>query len=181
MGNTSSFQTGLNRRQFLKVGILGTAVLVAAGGIASLSGCSADSAAPGFRQLRSDDLRMLRRLIPVVLAGAMPESQQAATVEQVLLSLDNNLDRLSPSLNRQVLQLFDLLTTGITRGPVTGIWGSWADASDEAVSAFLRRWENSSFALFQQGQHALSNLILLACYSTPIAWAQCGYPGPPRI
>src|SRR5690606_40216810 len=55
----------------------------------------------------------------------------------------------------------------------------WEDASDEAVRNFLRRWEGSSLALLQQGQNALTNLILLACYSSPAAWPQCGYPGPP--
>lgn len=181
MTNTHTDAPGLNRRQLLKLGLFGTAVLATAGGIASLSGYAVDSSAPGFQQLREDDLPMLRRLIPTVLAGALPTTQQAAGIEDVLLALDNNLNRLSPSLNRQVLQLFDLLTLSVTRGPATGIWGSWENASDEAVQAFLIRWENSSFALLQQGQSALTNLILLSCYSSSASWPQCGYPGPPRI
>lgn len=173
--------TVLNRRQFLRIGLFGTALLATAGGVASLSGCSPDTSAQGFQQLRESDLPMLRRVIPVVLAGALPQKQQADTIESVMQALDNNLHHLSPNLNRQVTQLFDLLTLGVTRGPVTGIWGSWENASDEAVKAFLRRWENSSFALLQQGQNALTNLILLSCYSTSASWPQCGYPGPPRI
>lgn len=181
MPDTIADPTGINRRQLLKLGLFGTAALATVGGIASLSGCSADSPAQGFQQLRESDFPMLRRVIPVVLVGALPAEQQAATVEGVLLALDNNLNRLSPSLNSQVLQLFDLLTLSVTRGAVTGIWGSWENASDEAVKAFLQRWENSSFTLLQQGQNALTNLILLSCYSTPASWPQCGYPGPPRI
>lgn len=180
MSKTSLSHPGLTRRQLLKVGLLGTVVLASAGGIASLAGRT-DSAAAGFRQLRASDLPMLRRVIPVVLDGALPDGQQATAVENVLHALDSNLDRLSPSLNGQVMQLFDLLTLGITRGPATGIWGQWEDASDQAVRAFLRRWEGSSLALLQQGQNALANLILLACYSSPDAWPQCGYPGPPQI
>lgn len=174
-------QPGLSRRQMLKVGLIGTAVLASAGGIAYVVERPTDRSAPGFRQLRESDLPMLRRVVPVVLSGALPDRQQAAAVEDVLHSLDNSLDRLSPSLHRQIMQLFDLLTLGITRGPTTGIWGRWEDASDEAVAAFLRRWEASRFTLLQQGQNALTNLLLLACYSTPVAWPQCGYPGPPRI
>src|SRR5690606_38948733 len=119
------------RRQLLKLGLFGTAVLATAGGIASLSGCAADSAAPGFQQLRAGDLPMLRRVIPTVLSGALPTAHRVEGTEGVLLALDNNLNRLSPSLNRQVLQLFDLLTLSMTRGPVTGIWGPWENASDE--------------------------------------------------
>ena len=181
MPPTLTDRPGLNRRQLLKVGLFGTAVLASAGGLASLSGCTTETAAPGYRQLRGQDLPMLRRLVPVVLAGALPATGRSAAVDNVLQALDNNLDRLSPSLNRQVLQLFDLLTLGLTRGAVTGIWGAWENASDAAVTAFLQRWENSSFALLQQGRNALTNIILLSCYSTPASWAQCGYPGPPRI
>lgn len=181
MTNTLTDAPDLNRRQLLKLGLFGTAVLATAGGIASLSGCAADSAAPGFQQLRAGDLPMLRRVIPTVLSGALPTAHRVEGTEGVLLALDNNLNRLSPSLNRQVLQLFDLLTLSMTRGPVTGIWGPWENASDEAVQAFLIRWESSSFALLQQGQSAVTNLILLSCYSSPASWPQCGYPGPPRI
>ncbi|SDS64599.1 hypothetical protein SAMN05216198_2422 [Halopseudomonas litoralis] len=181
MTNIIANAPGLNRRQLLKLGLFGTAVLATAGGIASLSGCAAGSSAPGFQQLREDDLPMLRRVIQTVLAEALPAARRAEGVEGVLLALDNNLNRLSPSLNRQVLQLFDLLTLSVTRGPATGIWGPWENASDESVQAFLKRWENSSFALLQQGQSALTNLILLSCYSSPASWPQCGYPGPPRI
>lgn len=181
MTNIIADAPDLNRRQLLKLGLFGTAVLATAGGIASLSGCAADSSAPGFQQLREDDLPMLRRVIPTVLAGALPTTQRVAEVEGILLALDNNLNQLSPSLNRQVLQLFDLLTLSVTRGPLTGIWGSWENASDGAVQAFLKRWENSSLALLQQGQSAVTNLILLSCYSSSASWPQCSYPGPPRI
>ena len=181
MPDTIAAPTGIHRRQILKLGLFGTAVLATAGGIASLGGCSADSPARGFQQLRESDLPMLRRVIPVVLVDALPAGQRTDAVDGVLLALDNNLNRLSPSLNRQVLQLFDLLTLGVTRGAVTGIWGSWENASDEAVKAFLKRWESSSFTLLQQGQNALTNLILLSCYSSPASWPQCGYPGTPRI
>ena len=180
MSKVFTSPSGLSRRQLLKAGLFGTVVLASAGGIAIVAGRT-DTAAAGFRQLRQSDLPMLRRIIPVILSGALPTDQPAAAVEEVLHALDNNLDRLSPSLNGQIMQLFDLLTLGVTRGPATGIWGQWEDASDEAVRNFLRRWEGSSLALLQQGQNALTNLILLACYSSPAAWPQCGYPGPPGI
>lgn len=181
MTDTSADPAGLNRRQVLKIGLFGTAVLATAGGIASLSGCSSDTSAQGFQQLREGDLPMLRRVIPVLLADALPQTQQADTLESMLHTLDNNLNHLSPSLNRQVLQLFDLLTLGVTRGLTTGIWGSWENASDEAIRAFLTRWDGSSVLLLRQGASVLTNLAQLSWYTTPASWSQCGYPGPPQF
>lgn len=181
MTDTIEDPSGLNRRQFLKVGLFGTAVLATAGGIASLSGCSSDTSAQGYQQLRESDLPMLRRVIPVLLADAVSQTRQADTLSGVLQALDNNLNHLSPSLNRQVLQLFDLLTLGVTRGLLTGIWSSWEDASDDAIRAFIKRWDGSVLMLLRQGSSVLSNLTLLSYYATPASWAQCGYPGPPQL
>ena len=181
MTDTTADPSGLNRRQFLKIGLFGTALLATASGIATLSGCAPETSAQGYQQLRESDLPMLRRVIPVLLADAGSETHQLDTLNGVLQALDNNLNHLSPSLNRQVLQLFDLLTLGVTRGVLTGIWGSWEKASDEAVHAFLKRWDGSSLVLLRQGSSVLSNLTLLSYYATPASWPQCGYPGPPQF
>lgn len=181
MADTTAAPSGLSRRQLLKIGLFGTALLATAGGIASLSGCSADSPAQGFQQLRESDLPMLRRVTQVVLADALPRLQPADTLQNLLQALDNNLNTLSPSLSRQVLQLFDLLTLGVTRGITTGIWGSWENASDEAVRAFMQRWDDSSLVLLRQGSSVLTNLAQLSWYTTPASWPQCGYPGPPQF
>src|SRR5690554_6573282 len=147
MTNTSEISAGLNRRTFLKLGLFGTALLATAGGIASLKGCSSDTRAQGYQQLRESDLPMLRRIIPVVLAGSLPPADQEDTLKSILQTMDNNLNHLSPSLNRQALQLFDALTLRVTRGPLTGIWGDWESASDQSVHAFLQGWNNSSLDL----------------------------------
>lgn len=173
--------TGIHRRQLLKLGLLGGVVLATAGGIATLSGGSGSAAAPGFKQLRESHLPMLRALVPVVLAGALPGTRSQQATEATLHGLDDSLHHISPAMNRQSLQLFDVLSMDVTRGPLTGIWGSWENTSTEAVQAFLQRWENSRFALLQQGHSALTTGILLVWYSLPDSWAECGYPGPPRI
>jgi hypothetical protein len=78
-------------------------------------------------------------------------------------------------------QLFDVLGMGITRGPLTGIWGSWENASAEQIRNFLHRWENSYLNLLRMGQGSLLKLVIMAWYFRPAAWAHCGYPGPPKI
>lgn len=144
-------------------------------GATSLVGCSPQTASPGYQVLRDDDLPLLQALVPVVLAGTQ------ASTEWVLHSLDHKLAALSPAMLKLTRQLFDVLTLPLTRGPLTGIWGGWADATDSELERFLERWRDSSLNLLRQGHASLLQLLLMAWYERPEAWAACGYPGPPKI
>ncbi|SFQ60804.1 hypothetical protein SAMN05216578_101369 [Halopseudomonas formosensis] len=179
--NTSTEQPGISRRQLLRCGLLGTLVLATAGGIASVTRTLRSGPGTGYRQLRESHIPMLRRIIPVILDGALPAGEADATVQAVLDGLDRSLDHLSPAMRSQSLQLFDLLSLDLTRGAATGIWRSWENATSEQVANFLSRWEHSRLALFRQGYGALNQAILLVWYGQPLAWAHCGYPGPPRF
>ena len=179
--NTSTEQPGISRRQLLRYGLLGTLVLATAGGIASVTRTLRSGPGTGYRQLRESHIPMLRRIIPVILDGALPAGEADAAVQAVLDALARSLDHLSPAMRSQSLQLFDLLSLRATRGPTTGIWGSWEEASTADIQQFLQRWENSRLALLRQGHGALSKAVLLVWYSLPESWAQCGYPGPPRF
>lgn len=66
----------------------------------------------------------------------------------------------------------------MTRGPLTGIRGGWENASAEDIQQLLTRWENSSLSLLRQGHSSLLQMVMMAWYSRPEAWAHCGYPGP---
>jgi hypothetical protein len=77
--------------------------------------------------------------------------------------------------------LFDVLALGLTRGPLTGVWGSWENASATDVRSFLNRWQNSSLGLLKMGHASILQLVMLAWYAQPESWAHCGYPGPPNI
>ncbi|WP_079230074.1 twin-arginine translocation pathway signal protein [Pseudomonas putida] len=142
---------------------------------ASLVGCSKQTPAASFQVLRDDDLPALLALIPVVLAGT------AASDQLVLHSLDHKLAALSPEMLKLTRQLFDVLNLPLTRGPLTGVWGGWKQASGEQVTAFLQRWQDSSLNLLRMGHASLLQLLQMAWYECPQAWAACGYPGPPKI
>ena len=63
----------LNRREFLRAGFFGSALLAGGAGVASLSGCSAAKIpAEGFLHLRQADIELLTPMIPALLAGALP-------------------------------------------------------------------------------------------------------------
>ena len=181
MNDIANAAPQLSRRGLLKVGLLGGAFLATAGVTASLSGCSASVPATGYNVLRASDLPSLRAIIPVVLEGAVrPEALQAA-VDATLLGVDNNLQHLSPELLKLTQQLFDVLALAVTRGPLTGIWGSWENASQADIQQFIKRWEHSSLDLLRMGHASLLQLILMAWYARPQSWAHCGYPGPPQF
>lgn len=171
----------LSRRGLLKVGLMGSAFLATAGLTASLSGCSASTPANGFAVLRDSDLPFLKAVIPVMLAGAVkPEAMQQA-IAGTLQSLDFSLNHLSPELLKLTVQLFDVLAMAVTRGPLTGVWGSWENASSEDISHFLDRWQNSSLSLLRMGHASVLQLVMMSWYGRPESWAHCGYPGPPKV
>ena len=181
MSETTLDAPGLSRRNLLKVGLFGSAFLATAGVTASLTGCSASVPAGGLKVLRESDLPFLRALVPVMLEGAVPAEQMPQAVDGTLHGLDNALNHLSPEMLKLTLQLFDVLALPITRGPLTGIWGSWEKASAQDIREFLARWENSSIGLLKMGHASLLQLVMMAWYGRPESWAPCGYPGPPSV
>lgn len=181
MHNTMLEAPALTRRNLLKVGLMGSAFLATAGLTASLSGCSASTPKAGFAVIRESDLSFLHALIPVMLAGAVTAEKMPQAVEGTLASLDYSLNHVSPELLKLTVQLFDVLAMPITRGPLTGVWGSWENASPAEVQAFLERWQNSSIGLLKMGHASLLQLVMMSWYSRAESWAHCGYPGPPTV
>lgn len=165
------------RRRFLKLAVAGGAVLAAAGTGYLLS--PATTRAAGYQVLREADLPLLRALIPVILVGAMPSEQLRSNTQLVLNSLDQSLAHVSPAALALLQQLFEVTAHPATRGPLTGVWQNWEQASGEQVSAFLQRWRDSPIALLRQGYAALLQAVFLAWYDNPASWQHCGYPGPP--
>lgn len=181
MNDTSDEPAGLSRRHLLRVGLLGSAFLASAGLTATLSGCSASTPQAGFAVLRASDLPFLHALIPVLLEGAVPAENLPQAVAGTLQSLDYSLDHLSPEMLKLTVQLFDVLALPLTRGPLTGVWGRWDQASAADVRAFLERWQNSAIGLLQMGHASLLQLVMMSWYSRAESWAHCGYPGPPTV
>ena len=181
MSPSLSDTPALSRRGLLKFSLGASAFLATAGLSASLSGCSPSLSASGYAILRSGDLLFLRALIPVMLDGAVAVEKMPAAVGETLHCLDNGLNHLSPEMLKLTQQLFDVLGMSITRGPLTGIWGSWDNASADDIRHFLDRWENSSLSLLRMGHSSLMQLVMMAWYSRPESWAHCGYPGPPTV
>ncbi|MGH8505802.1 MAG: hypothetical protein ACRETM_07545 [Stenotrophobium sp.] len=171
-----------SRRSLLKLGLVATAVLGTVGVSAGLAGChrSVEAAAQGYRFLRDDDVVLFRALVPAVLDGAMPAStaDAAARTQEVLRRLDLACLRLDSSPQQQLKKLFDLLNLGLTRRFVAGVGAPWAEASVQDIQAFLAKWRDSSFAMFNSGERVLVNLVAASNFGIPASWPSSGYPGP---
>ena len=177
----SAANTELSRRGFLKLSAVSAASLSVLSLSASLAGCSSEQASTGFLVLRQDDIVCLNAMLPVLYVGAVNTEQMHSTVQSAISAIDQNLTHFSPSMRKLTLQLFDTLNNPLTRGPLTGVWGSWTQASEPEIKHFLKRWDNSRFDLLKMGHNALLQLAMLAHYGQPTAWQHCGYPGPPVL
>lgn len=171
----------LSRRSLLKVGLLGGAVLATAGVTVALVDRFSATPAEGYRALRPADLPILFALAPVMLDGAVAPERLPEASHSTVRALDAQLDHLSPEMLKLTRQMLDVLALPVTRGPLSGIWGSWENATPEAVRGFLARWENSPLALLRMGHASLLQLVMMAWYGQPESWAHCGYPGPPIV
>lgn len=155
------------RREFIRAGLGGSALLFVAG-------CAKRDAA-------SNDI--VGALVPVVLAGALPDegSAKATAIAQIVEAFGRAVQRLAPAIREEVADLLALLAFAPTRILVAGVASPWNEASAAEIERFLRDWRASRFELRRSGYRALTQLIQAAWYDNPSAWPIIHYPGPPKI
>ena len=176
---TRSFD--LSRRELLKLGAGASLALTTVGMTATLTGCSSSQAGSDYAVLCESDLPVLKALFPAVVGNHPALRTDEAALERAIRQLDTTLDSTSAAVQSDVLDLLGMLSLPLTRGPLTGIWGSWEKASPEALQGFLERWKNSRLDMLRQGYKALGQLLLMSWYALPQSWADAGYPGPPTV
>lgn len=175
----------MDRRNFLKLGLLSSAVLTSVGLAGSLVGCSDQaplaSGTKNWKVLRSQDRTFLRSVAPVMLKGALPDNQAAQTraIETMVENIDLAIFNLGPHSKKQMLDLFTLLDMSVTRGLSTGVWSSWDKASPAEIDVFLHRWRDSSISLLRLAYNGLNKLMVATWYGQPDSWQTVQYPGPP--
>lgn len=167
------------RRQFIKVGLAGAAVLAAA----RLFDRSLAAPTASFRVLDAESAATVAALVPVVLAGALPAqpAARARSVRETVEAFDRAVAGLAPAVQKEIGQLFSLLAFAPARLIFTGLWSPLHASSAGDIKALLGRWRASAFDLQRQSYQALTQLIQAAWYDNPAAWAAIGYPGPPPL
>ena len=158
----------ITRRDFLKAGLGGSVLLACAGCVTATA---------------DDETEMLSAVASAVLVGVLPASpaQRLAAISETVGGVRRAIAGLSAAAQKEVGELFTLLTLAPARRLVAGVSSPWGRAGDEEVSNFLNRWRYSRFALLQGAYAALHDLVLGAWYARPEAWPTIGYPGTPEI
>ena len=167
------------RRQFIKVGLAGAAVL------ATARWFDPSEAAPAtnFRFLDVTGVVIAGGFANIVLGDALPEEPQARAhaIREVVEAFDRAVSGLSPAVQKEVDQLFSILRFGPTRIAFTGLWAPVEEAPVEDVVAFLTRWRTSSFQIQRAGYQALTQLMEASWYGNSASWPAIGYSGPPQL
>jgi hypothetical protein len=169
----------LGRRDFLRLSATASVALGLSAPVASLiTGCSSSSPpAQGYRHLRASDVELLSPLVPVVLAGALPEGTDH---ERPLRVLDSLLHHFSPGGRKMLFQLLDLLQLAPARWYLTGTWAAFADQSPDELEATLTEWSQSDSGFARVAHNAAVKPMMIAWYSEPDIALTTGYPGPPE-
>lgn len=163
----------IGRRTFLKVGLAGGVVL-GAGGI--WYAATREAVAPG--RLDNATRSMFGAIAPVILAGvALPEP---ATTEDVVAGVEAAFGGLSAAAQKELGELFGLLSFTPTRFVLTGV-SEWGRASHADIAGFLESWRRHRLALLRGAYAALHDLVLGAWYARTESWEAIGYPGPPEV
>lgn len=168
--------TTQSRRTFLKVGLIGAIALAAAGG---LYRATTASTPPDKFILDGKAKSALGAIIGVMLKDAMPPTTQAT--EAAIARVQAAIAGLPLVTQKEIQDLFGLLTLGPTRRFLVGIPDEWQDAKPADVAAFLQSWRVHRFAMLQGAYHALHDLILGGWYADESTWAAIGYTGPIKL
>ena len=163
----------VSRRSFLRVGLAGAITLAVAGGLYR----ALNTPSPlGKFTLDGDAKAALAAIIAVVLKGTIPASAQGT---------DAATDRVQGAIaglplvtQKEIQELFALLTLGPTRRFLAGIPDNWSEAKTDDVTAFLQNWRVHRISMLQSAYHALHDLIIGPWYADESTWVSIGYPGP---
>jgi hypothetical protein len=166
----------MQRRTWLQLGLVSTAVLAAAGAGVALS------TPPGFAQGRLSDagrtvaMAIARGVLGDRLPKADAERQQALAGH--VQRLEAAIGNFPSAVQLEVAELFMILGTAPGRIALAGVRDAWPEASVASIQAGLQSMLTSSMALRQQAYHALRDLTQGAYYADAATWRDMAYPGP---
>jgi hypothetical protein len=170
----------ISRRTFITAGLLGAAALVTA---RWLRGPHAPPGDAGLGALDADAQAILRAIVPVLLAGALPAEAPARrlAIADTVRGIDIAVAGLPPAAQEELRQLFALLALPPARLAIARVRNPWDEAHEADVRECLDRFRGSSLTLLRSAYGALHQLTFAAWYGNPESWSRIGYPGPPEL
>jgi hypothetical protein len=170
----------ISRRTFIAAGLAGAVALATAGW---LKGPHTPASGAPRRMLDADAKAILGAVIPILLAGALPEANEARqrAIGATLTSIDIAIAGLPLAAQAELAQLFALLALPPVRVAFARVTAPWPDAAPDQVRRCLDRFRESSWALPRAAYDALHQLTFAAWYGNPQAWPAIDYGGPPSL
>jgi len=171
----------LDRRSFLKKGLLG-GILLAVGGGAAIALRPSRKAKPpgeGLKVFTAREYAILAAIARCVVAAR--EGDPGTDQVDVALRADRAIALAQPSVQKELKQLLHLFENALT-GVFTGTsFAPFTASSRKAQDARLAAWSTSRVALFRTGYQAMKRLTAACYWSSPDTWKAAGYPGPPEL
>jgi hypothetical protein len=167
----------VDRRAFLQRGLLGGALLAAAGGIGLVSWPPRIGGRPR-RSLRVLDERQFA--VVCAIAARTVRVPDADPIE-IAHGVDQTLTYGAPEAQRDLGKLLLLFENALAGLAFDGRVRPFTHLSPEDQDAVLRAWRDSRITLRRCGYQVLRKLTEKAYYATPASWAGVGYAGPPTI
>jgi hypothetical protein len=173
----------ITRRQFVRAGLVGGALLALGGGAWLWQAKRARHAATAAEVALGEAPAILGALAPALLEGALPQpgpERQAALARSVQGTLAA-IRGLPVPVQGELAQLFGLLAFAPARWALTGRVKAWPEIDAEDAARVLERWRSSRFQLLRSAYHAFHDLVLGSWYADERSWPAIGYPGPPQL
>jgi hypothetical protein len=173
----------LDRRRFLKRGLIGGGLLFLAGALpfAFRSTLRRQPRAP-LRLLSEDEYAVFAaaaaRLAPGDGAGPKWPTADALYCAG---KVDALMARVHPDVGADFRRLLRLFESSFLGGLVAGSPRPFTRATPAEQDARLEAWRTSRLALLRSGYQALKRLAHATYYSSPEVYALLGYPGPPEV
>lgn len=159
------------------MGGIAALVLAAGGGIYRVVN---GPTVPKSFALDVDAKTVIDALIPAMLGAALPvdPGARAAAIASSTRRVHHAILGLPLSAQKELQDLFGLLSLGPVRRLLAGVPEAWSTASAPDVAAFLQRWRTHRSGTLAGAYGALHDLILGSWYADPASWSSIGYPGP---
>lgn len=168
----------MQRRTLLTVGVVGAAVLAAAG-----TGLALIQPARREGQFTPAAQTMLLAVAQAVLSELLPADAKSRTsaLTAYLSRLGDTIAGMPNTVQAEIDELLTIVSSAPGRRALVGLSATWAEASGTEVATALQDMRSSSLALRQQAFHALRDLTNGAYFADRSTWAAIGYPGPREV
>jgi len=174
----------LDRRRFLKRGLAGGALLIAAGTLPFAFRTTAIVRRPRrpLRLLGIEEYAVLDAVAARIVPGDKPDKPWPSAYDlDCAGKIDALMATVHPDVGGDFRRLLRLFESGFLGTFIAGSPRPFTRAAPDEQDARLEAWRRSRVALLRSGYQAVKRLVHATYYSSPEIYPFIGYPGPPVV